>query len=88
MLRIVLITLTFIFSFQLSAGKIEKACACLDQLDYFQAKKLFEKELIHLESPASYGLAIIYFKKNNPYHNYDSAYRYILISESSYSKLT
>ncbi len=88
MLRIVLITLTFIFSFQLSAGKIEKAFACLDQLDYFQAKKLFEKELIHLESPASYGLAIIYFQKNNPYHNYDSAYRYILISESSYSKLT
>jgi len=89
MLRIILITLTFIFfNFQLSAGKIEKAFHCLEQLDYFQAKKLFEKELAHLESPASYGLALIYFKKNNPYHNYDSAYRYIVKAEASYSRLT
>jgi hypothetical protein len=47
MLRIILITLTFIFfNFQLSAGKIEKAFHCLEQLDFFQAKKLF----IHLPS--------------------------------------
>jgi hypothetical protein len=58
MLRIILITLTFIFfNFQLSAGKIEKAFHCLEQLDYFQAKKLFEKEIKNFVSPASYGLA-------------------------------
>lgn len=88
MSRFIVIALTFFISVQLSAGKIEKAFHCLEQLDFFQAKKLFEKELSHYESPASYGLALIYFKKNNPYHNFDSAYRYINISEASYSRLT
>ena len=87
MTRFVIITVSLIFSFQLFAGKIEKAFHCLEQMDYFQAKKLFEKELVHFESPSSYGLALIYYRKNNPYHNYDSAYHYILKSENSYAKL-
>lgn len=89
MTRFILCTITFVFfNFQLSAGKIEKAFHCLDQLDYYQAKKIFEKELKNLESPAAYGLALIYYRKNNPYHNYDSAFRYVSLAEINYIKLS
>ena len=70
------------------AGKIDKAFACLQEMNYFEAKKLFYESLKKKVVPASYGLATIFYRKDNPFHNIDSAYRYIMISELGYSKLT
>jgi TPR repeat protein len=55
--------------------------------DYFQAKKLFQKSLKKDTSPAAYGLAQIYFRKDNPFHSLDSAYKYIGIAKSTREKV-
>lgn len=70
-----------------TAGKIEKGFQALQDYNYFKAKELFEKSIKKYVSPASYGLATIYYRKDNPFHSIDSAYKYILDSEKSYSLL-
>lgn len=75
-----------IFAFLLSgmhtthAGGIDKGYKALQVHDYFKAKKYFTKGLKYNSAAASQGLALIYFRKDNPFHNYDSAYHYILKS--------
>lgn len=59
------------------AGGIDKGYEALKVHDYFKAKKHFTKGLKYNSSAASQGLAVIYFRTDNPFHNYDSAYRYI-----------
>lgn len=59
------------------AGSIDKGYKALLIQDYFKAKKYFTKGLKYNYSAASQGLAIIYYKTDNPFHNYDSAYHYI-----------
>ena len=75
--------LFFSFSHYTLASKIEKGYKALVIFDYFQAKKYFEKSLKKDVSPASYGLALIYFRKDNPFHSLDSAYKYIKIAKST-----
>ena len=75
--------LFFSFSHYTLASKIEKGYEALVIFDYFQAKKYFEKSLKKEVSPASYGLALIYFRKDNPFHSLDSAYKYIKIAKST-----
>jgi len=82
-MRLVLIFVIFVSHFSF-AGKIEKGYAALNEYNYFKAKRLFEKSLKRNISPASYGLAIIYLRTDNPFHSLDSAKRYIIASESSY----
>jgi hypothetical protein len=67
------------------AGKIDKGFKQLEQLDYFNAKKSFDKALKKEASAAAYGLSIIYYRTDNPFHNIDSAYKYIRVSEANYS---
>lgn len=69
--------LVWSISFFSLAGKIEKGFERLEVYDYFNAKKYFEQSLKRKPSPAAYGLAIIYLRQDNPFHNIDSAYRYI-----------
>jgi len=66
-------TLTF-------ANRIDRGYKALEMRDYFKAKKLFTKGLKYNETAAAQGLAIIYYRSDNPFHNYDSAYVYILKS--------
>jgi hypothetical protein len=73
------------FSF---AGKIDKAFESLKQMNYFEAKMLFEKELSDFVTPASYGLSVIYFRTDNPFHNLDSANKYIAYAEINFGKQT
>lgn len=61
-------------SFLSSAGKIEKAFQKLSVYNYFEAKNLFEKTMKKKPVPSNYGLAIIYYRNDNPFHNLDSAY--------------
>lgn len=59
------------------AGRIDRGYQALMQHDYFKAKKLFTKGLKYNSPAASQGLAVIYFRQDNPFHSYDSAYHYI-----------
>jgi len=79
----------FLFlSLAIYAGKIEKAFICLNEMNYFEAKKLFYESLKKKPVPASFGLATIYYRKDNPFHNIDSAYKYISNAELNFSNLS
>jgi hypothetical protein len=80
---------SFIFiSFLSFSGKIDKAYESLKELNYFEAKRLFYLSLKKKPVPASYGLSVIYYRKDNPFHNIDSAYKYISIAEQGYLKMS
>ena len=82
---------TFIFilfvSFISFSNKIDRAFKSLKEMNYFDAKKCFEQELKKHVVPSSFGLATIYFRKDNPFHSIDSAYYYILRSHASLGKV-
>jgi len=59
------------------AGSVDKGYKALYQFDYFTAKKKFTKALKYNESPGAQGLAIIFYRDDNPFHSYDSALIYI-----------
>lgn len=59
------------------ASRIDKGYQALHQYDYFKAKKYFVKGLKYSPIVASQGLAIIFYRTDNPFHNYDSALFYI-----------
>lgn len=62
----------------LKASKIEEAYKALDIYDYFKAKKLFYAQLHKShKTAAAYGLATIFYRIDNPFHNLDSASKYI-----------
>ena len=83
---IVIITL-LLSCFNTLASNIEKGFKALNSFNYFEAKEIFYSNLKKHNSPASFGLATIYFKNDNPFHSLDSAYKYICLSESNYSKM-
>lgn len=69
------------------AGSIDDAFKALSQFNYFEAKKQFEKSLKSNESAANYGLAVIYYRTDNPFHQLDSAYATIVRSEKAYGAM-
>ena len=54
--------------------------------NYFEAKKQFENSLKNNTSLAAYGLSLIYYKEDNPFHDMDSAYHYSLLSVESFDE--
>src|ERR1700740_1785401 len=84
--------LTYIFLagcfFNISASTIDRAFAALYEYDYFKAKKLFYTELKKSKVEASFGLAIIYYRNDNPFYKLDSAYKYIAICKNNFSNLS
>ena len=76
--------LFFFLPLSIYAGPLEKGFDALKVFDYFSAKELFEKSMKNSPSGASYGLSIIFYRNDNPFHNIDSAYKYILLSEKKY----
>jgi hypothetical protein len=81
------LTLGFGFQCQASFSRIEKGFVALKIYDYFKAKSNFEKSLKHYESPASFGLATIYLRRDNPFHNIDSANFYVQRAQASFAEL-
>lgn len=69
------------------AGKIKKGYQALEIYNYFEAKLLFEKSLDSEPVPAAYGLSLIYFRTDNPFHNLDSAYTFIVKAHAGYPQL-
>src|ERR1700741_221194 len=66
-----------LFATKVFSSKISDAYAALSIYDYFKAKQLFLKSLAKSPSEASYGLATIYYRNDNPFSNIDSAAKYI-----------
>ncbi|MBI3240358.1 MAG: WG repeat-containing protein, partial [Flavobacteriia bacterium] len=85
--RLILIFCLFLLPNAVNAGTIDKAFKALQQYNYFDAKALFEKVLKKEPSAANYGLAVIYSRTDNPFHNLDSAYSKIQVSEANYAAL-
>ena len=68
-------------------SNIQKAFKALSIYDYFLAKKKFNSiNKKHANAYASYGLAIIYSRNDNPFHNNDSAAKYAALSYFAYLK--
>ncbi|MEO8761280.1 MAG: WG repeat-containing protein [Bacteroidia bacterium] len=67
------------------AASIDKGYAALHEYDYFKAKKLFYAQLKKSRAEASFGLATIYYRNDNPFYNLDSAYKYISVCRNSFS---
>lgn len=59
-----------------ASGKLPKAFEALKIYDYFKAKELFYKQLKYNDPCARYGLALIYYRNDNPFHQLDSALKY------------
>ncbi|MFL5753016.1 MAG: WG repeat-containing protein [Bacteroidia bacterium] len=79
MKRFILIALflvPFLFPEKVHASKIDKAYHALSVFDYFKAKELFYSAMHKNPAAAAFGLATIYYRNDNPFHNYDSAYKY------------
>jgi len=86
--RIAIISAFFFFLSNFSwATKITKGYEALQEFNYFEAKKLFTKSLKKHPAPASFGLATIYYRKDNPFHSLDSAYKYIGIAKKNMSSI-
>ncbi|MES2590062.1 MAG: WG repeat-containing protein [Bacteroidota bacterium] len=83
-----LLFLFLIFSFSSYAKSIEDGYEALKIYNYFEAKRIFEKKISKQESPCAFGLAIIYFRNDNPFHNLDSSFKYVLKAEKSFALVT
>ena len=86
--NVVRIGFILFFSVNVFAGKIDKAYEALKVYDYFKAKSLFQEELEDEPVAARYGLTIIYYRNDNPFHNLDTAYAYIQKVEVEYKDLS
>lgn len=79
-----LLLCALIISGQSFANSIDKGYEALYKFDYFKAKKYFTKGLKYHTGPAAQGLAIIYYRQDNPFHSFDSALVYIQMSHTKW----
>jgi hypothetical protein len=78
-----LIAIIMLLVSMLNASKLEKGFEAMAGHDYFKAKKLFSE--INRSGPdtyASYGLATIFSRNDNPFFNLDSAGKYVHLSHN------
>ncbi|MBK9283127.1 MAG: WG repeat-containing protein [Sphingobacteriaceae bacterium] len=73
---LIITLILFVQKIHLVAGQIEKGYEALSIYDYFKAKKIFYSLIKKKNSSAYYGLSLIYFRKDNPFHQLDSALKY------------
>ena len=76
MKKIILVLLIF-STVPVFSSKIINAYKALSLYDYFKAKKFFYYSLAKNPTEASYGLATIFYRNDNPFSNIDSAAKYI-----------
>jgi hypothetical protein len=84
-MKLLLFLLVFLQAYLVFSNRIDKAFESLNRKDYYTAHKLFQKSIKKQESISAFGLTQLYLRHD--YQNLDSAYRYILISESSFGSL-
>lgn len=84
-IRICLLTLClFLLSAGAHAGRVSKGFEALQIKDYFKAKKLLSKGMKYNPEASAFGLSIIYSRNDNPFYDRDSAYRYVVIADTSW----
>ena len=79
------LTLSSVHLFSKSDKKLNQGFEALKQYDYFKAKAIFyeiNKKQIHFAS--AFGLSTIYFRKDNPFTNMDSALKYLNLSYQAF----
>ncbi|MFZ4107202.1 WG repeat-containing protein, partial [Flavobacterium sp.] len=81
--QIMLFTFLIFTSINLNAGKIEIGYEALGRYDYFKAKEIFSQTILKYPVLSCYGLALIYTRTDNPFHDVNSAHAAILISNWS-----
>ncbi len=85
MKRLLLIfVLTISLLSRITASPIEKGYEALRIYDYFKAKEIFYNQLKKHPAEASFGLATIYYRNDNPFHQLDSSYKYITICKNNW----
>ena len=72
------------YATQAFCGKIDAAYKALSMFDYFKAKELFYGSLQKKPAEASYGLAILFYRTDNPFSDIDSAAKYIAKSRKTF----
>lgn len=70
------------------SGALKKGYFELKRYNYFAAKMCFEKRAKKEAFGANYGLAIIYFRKDNPFHQLDSAFSKIQKAEQAFATVS
>ncbi|MBL8011781.1 MAG: hypothetical protein JNJ64_14345, partial [Flavobacteriales bacterium] len=68
-----------------SAGKLEKAFEALKVYNYFLARQLFQGQVAKEPAAAWYGLSVIAGRADNPFHQPDSAYTYLVRAEAAFA---
>lgn len=87
--KIVKVGVVLVFlSIELFAGKIDRAYEALSVYDYFKAKSLFEELLDKEPVAANYGLGIIMYRNDNPFHNLDQAYIHVGDAERNFKSVS
>jgi hypothetical protein len=79
-----LFILIFCSSWKLNASKIEKGYEALSIYDYFKARKIFYQHASSKNAYSHYGLALIYYRNDNPFYNLDSASKYAALCYNYY----
>ncbi len=68
------------FNISFSSASLQKGFKALTIFDYFKAKKLFTSLSKKNNCYAQFGLASIFYRNDNPFHNLDSAAKYARLS--------
>ncbi len=68
-------------------SQIDKGYEALRIYDYFKAKEIFYKQLKKHPTEAAFGLATIFYRNDNPFHQLDSSYKYISICKTHWQIL-
>ncbi|MEO6301826.1 MAG: WG repeat-containing protein [Bacteroidia bacterium] len=80
-----LVLILFFGISKIKASKVESGFKALSIYDYFKAKKIFTGS--DKQDPyASFGLALIYSRNDNPFFNIDSASKYATLSYNFFQK--
>lgn len=86
MKKVKLLLVFILVSSSFYSKSVEDGFEALKIYNYFEAKRIFQNKVKKTPSPAAYGLATIYFRKDNPFHQLDSAYKYITIASDNFPK--
>jgi len=87
MKRFLFILLLTSFFLEARPSQIDKGYEALRIYDYFKAREIFYKQLKKHPAEAAFGLATIFYRNDNPFHQLDSSYKYISICHASWQIL-
>lgn len=86
--RTIILLLMAFWAVNAQACRLKRGFEALSVYNYFEAKKNFEKALKRDQVAAAYGLSVIYYRDDNPFHNLDSARNLIMQSVEHYRELS